>query len=448
MDTHVPANTAAPAAPSADRVPHRWRNLLTLTGVTVVDNTEGSAINTIFPSIASALNLTSGNLGVMTALGKIASVPTGPAWMWLSGRVGRKATLVATTVSGGVFGILAGFSPNFGVLLVFNTLMVAAIIGGSPIANAVIADSFADEHRARAPGLFYASVNGIASFIGPAIALFTSHPSGWRYAMWTLGAISILAGLVVLVAFKDPGIGASERELQAVPTQVRTRVKVSPRQVASLFRIPTYTVMMVSRLLSGHLLLGIFGIVFLVSERGFSNATAALVLVPFGIGYVVGALGGGFLVGALDKVNPKFARPGLLQFAQFSFAVVAFFATQIDHGTGITVYCVFWFLMAVCQGLNVPVNRPLVTAVVLPELRGQAFAIWLSVFETIGWAVFSILAGQLAETYGIGEVFLWVLVGLMVVNGLLLTVLHFTYHRDVEKVTAELQRRRTAAVQA
>lgn len=110
------------------------------------------------------------------------------------------------------------------------------------------------------------------------------------------------------------------------------------------------------------------------------------------------------------------------------------------------MYAVFWALLGACQGLNPPVNRPIVAAVVLPELRGQAYAIWLTVFETIAWALFSLLAGALAATIGIQGVFLWVLVILMIVNGLLLSILYVTYPRDIGRVGETLDFRRQQAL--
>jgi MFS family permease len=80
-------------------------------------------------------------------------------------------------------------------------------------------------------------------------------------------------------------------------------------------------------------------------------------------------------------------------------------------------------LFGACQGLNPPVNRPIVASVVPPELRGQAFAIFLTIFETIGWAVFALGAGRFAASVGIQTVFLWVLVGLMLVNAAVLSTL-------------------------
>ncbi|MGI9147494.1 MAG: MFS transporter [Chloroflexota bacterium] len=201
--------------------------------------------------------------------------------------------------------------------------------------------------------------------------------------------------------------------------------------------------MMVSRLLSGHLLIAIFGIQFLVTERGFNNAVAASVLLPFGLGYFAATIIGGWLLVYLDRVIPHRGRAAYIQGAQVLFAVVAFLATQVYKGDSIGVYAIFWAFMGAGQGLNPPVNRPIVAAVVLPELRGQAFAIWLTIFETIGWALFSLGAGQLAAALGIQTVFLWILVVLMLVNAAVLGGLYFTYQPDVERIEAVLERRRS-----
>ena len=74
-----------------------------------------------------------------------------------------------------------------------------------------------------------------------------------------------------------------------------------------------------------------------------------------------------------------------------------------------------------------------------PALPGFA------IFQTIGWAMFALTAGRLAMNLGIQDVFLWVLVVLMVVNGLVLTALYFTYPRDARRVTQEIEHRQAVA---
>ncbi len=444
-DPNFPSGGGAEAGSQARHVPHRWRNLATLTGLTVVDSTESGLTSTLFPTIAAALRLNTGQLGILAALGKLVAVPFGPGWVWLAGRTSRRTALVLATMIGGVFGIIAGFADDFTHLLIANTLMAACVIGAGPIANAVISDSFEDRQRGKAVGYFYGFSSLIGSFVGPAIAQFSGFSDGWRYGMWTIGGVCILAGLAILLLFRDPGVGASERQLADLSNQARGGRRVTFASVLSLFRIPSFSLMMVSRLLSGHLLITVFGVQFLVQDRGFSNAVAALVLLPFGIGYFCGTVASGYIVSALDRVMPRRGRVAFLQAAQIAFAVIAFFGTQFDH-RNIAVYGVFWALMGATQGLNPGVNRPIVMSVVLPELRGQAFAIFLTIFETIGWGLFSLGAGQFAERVGIQPVFLAVLVILMLVNALVITGLYATYPRDRDRVVQTLEQRRDEAL--
>jgi len=437
--------TSAVRAAKAANVPHRWRSLGTLIGVTVVDSTEAGISTTLFPTIARALALDNGHLGILAAAGKLVSVPFGPAWVWVAGKIGRRAALALTTLAAGVFGILAGFANGFGMLLLFNTLMAAALIGGQPIANAVISDAFDDHSRGRAVGMFYGVSAILSSVLSPLIAQLSNFSDGWRWGMWAIGAICILASIAIMTLFVDPGVGASEKQLSDLDESTREKQKPTFRSVMSLFTIPSFDIMLLSRLMSGHLLVMVFGLQFLVTERGFTNAVASLVMLPYGIGYFLGTFGGGFLTSFLDRVLPVRGRVIFLQSAQVLFAVIAFFGTQFDYGN-IGVYAVFWGLMGMAQGLNPGVNRPIVMAVTLPELRGQAFAIFITIFEAIGWAAFSLGAGALADVLSIEIVFFWTLVVLMLLNAVVLTALYFTYPRDVRRVTETLDARRQALV--
>ncbi|QPZ38380.1 MFS transporter [Paramicrobacterium chengjingii] len=354
--THTSSGGAHPPtselrAQQAARVPHRWRNLITLTGITVVDSTEAGLTTTLFPTIARALGLDNGHLGILAAVGKVIAVPFGPAWVWLASRTSRRFVLVMTTVLAGVFGIAAGFAQDFTVLLIFNTCMAAALIGGQPIANAVISDSFDDKSRGKAVGMFYGVMALLSSVLGPLIAQLSNFSDGWRWGMWIIGAVCLVVSALVFIFFKDPGIGASETQLVDMSAEQRDTVRPTIRSVLSLFAIRSFSIMLLSRLLSGHLLIAVFGLQFLVTERGFSNAVASIVLLPFGIGYFFGTFGGGFTTSWLDRVFPARGRVAFLQIAQILFALVAYFGTQFDYGN-IGVYAIFWGPYGSCSRIE------------------------------------------------------------------------------------------------
>lgn len=431
MNTTPPEVAAAdPTTSSKGGVKGRWRNLSTLVGVTVVESGEGSLTTTLFPAIAKSLNLGNSELGLLSTLGRLIGVPFGPLWVWYANRTSRRQAIVVSTVLSGLLAFASGFAENFVVLLLLQTLQAGAVIGLTPITNAVIADSFDDASRGRATGVLYGFSAILSSFIGPLVGLLSLWDSGWRWGFFGIGALLVLTGLLVLALFREPEVGGADYGAAAGRiVYERPRLKDS----MTLFKIPTFSVMMLSRLLSGHLLIAVFGIQFLVTERGFSNALAAIVALPFGIGYFLGTLGGGFVVSALDRRVGSHGRVAFLQLAQVVFAVVAFFATQFDVGA-ITYYAVFWGLMGVAQGLNPGINRPILMSVMRPELRGQGFVIYLTIFEVLGWAGFTFVAGILADEYSLQAVFLWILVIMMLVNAAVLTVLYAVYPKDRKRV--------------
>jgi hypothetical protein len=78
------------------------------------------------------------------------------------------------------------------------------------------------------------------------------------------------------------------------------------------------------------------------------------------------------------------------------------------------------------------VNRPIVASVVRPELRGTAFALFVSVFESIAWGIFNVAAGAVGEVIGLKPVFFAVLVVIMLVNTVFITLIYKSYASDVQ----------------
>lgn len=427
MGTERPvAEMDVASATEPSGVKGRWRNLSTLIGVTMVESGESSLTTTLFPAIAKTLGLGNAELGLLSTLGRLVGVPFGPLWVWYANRTTRRRAIVVSTMLSGALAFASGFADSFLLLLLLQTLQAGCVIGLTPITNSVIADSFDDKARGRAVGILYGSSAVLSAVVGPLIGLLSLWDSGWRWGFWGVGALLILTGLLVLVLFRETTVGAADYGSRASElTFTRPRLKDS----IALMRIPTFSIMMLSRLLSGHLLVIVFGVQFLVTERDFSNAVAAIVALPFGLGYFLGTVGGGFIVSALDRRGGAVGRVAFLQIAQILFAVVAFFATQVSV-MAIGYYIAIWGLLGLMQGLNPGVNRPILMSVMKPELRAQGFVIYLTLFEVIGWATFTLVAGVLADAYGLQFVFFWILVVLMLVNAAALTPLYRFYPRD------------------
>ncbi|GAA1700640.1 hypothetical protein GCM10009808_17920 [Microbacterium sediminicola] len=429
-------------------VPRRKTNLVILGGSMVADGGEGSMATTLFPVIAAALGLATSALGVLAAVGRIVGVVAGPTWVYFAKKFGRKAILAIATGFWGIWAVAAGLAQDFTQLLILYGIMAAGTAAAHAIVPEVIGDSFEDRKRGRVVGWVYGGTAAVGSLMAPLIGSLANIEDGWRYGFYAFGAINVLFGILILAFYKDPGTGGGEAQLKTFSQAERDAAsKITWAKVRSLATIPSYLVLLGSRLLSTHLLLATFAVVLLVNEYGFDVAVAAIAMAPFGIGYLAGTVVGGFLSDSLNKLSVNYGRVAMLQGAQVLFAVVAYFATQVAYG-GITPYLVLFGIVGATVGLNPGVNRPLVMAVVPPELRAAAFAIFVSVIESAGFAIWTLTAGFLADSVGLKAVLLWLVCGMMIVNALFLTLLYKPFKRDRLALETELDARRARILEA
>ncbi|MFJ8822629.1 MFS transporter [Streptomyces sp. NPDC102467] len=444
MPELIEGSAGTTKGPRTAPAPGRRGQMSLLGGTLLVDSTESSLVAGLFPLIRDSLGVSLGALGTLTAASKIVGVVTGPLWVMAAQRFSRTSVLVVATGLWGVWGIAAGFAQTFGQLLVLYTILAAGYAAAHPLINEIIGDLFGGASRGRAVGAVYGAVALAAAVLAPLTGQLARVDDGWRWGLWGIGAFNVLLGLALWRRLRDPGHGAAERQLADLDPAARERAPLTWARAVALLRIRSLALLLVSRLLSGHLLISTFGIVYLVDVYGFRTETASVVLLPQGLGYFAGTVVGGWAADRAVRRSPRHGLVALLQGAQFAFAVVAFLGTQIGYGS-IVPFAVFFGLMGLAQGANPPVNRPMVMAVVPPELRAAAFAIYLNIFEAIAWAVFGLGAGLLGDRIGLRPVFLWVLVILMIVNGLFLTTLHHTFGADVARVQRELDLRREGA---
>jgi MFS family permease len=432
----TPTPIVFPEAPAAP-VKRRWLSNLILTFTLFADANESGIVSTLFALIRLDLGLGLGALGILTALAKLIAAIFGPLWVLLARRVNRKLVLVVATTVFGLLTIAIGFSQNFTQFLILFVIATIGTVAALPIITEIVGDLFPDRLRGSATGMMFGVLGLMGAITTPLLGQLANIPHGWRAGYYIVGAVMGIAGLLTLIAVHDPGRGATESVRTRPAEQAPHLPALTWGDVRQLFRIPSYVLMLVSRLLSGHLLLQSFGVIYLVTVFHYTLPQAALILGPALIGYVLGNFLGGIFTDQASKAIPRYGRVLMLQLAQFCFAVVAFFGTQFNWG--VAIFIVFFFAMFFLQGVNPGINRPIVYAVVPPALRGAAFAVMLSIVESIGWAIYNLLAGFLGQQFGLQPVFLAVLVGVMLVNAAVIFLLYRTYWPDVQKVQAGLQ---------
>lgn len=425
---------------SSPKIKGRWKSAFSLVFANIMDNNEGTGfITAMFPLIREQLGMTLGVLGWMAALPKIMAVFFGPFWASVGRKYDRKKVLIFVTGIWGLWSIAIGLAQNVTQLVIFLIISLIGASASQPLMQELLMDLFGDEERGKAVSIVF-GVAGI--FILPMFAInawLSGMDAGWRYGFFGAGVLSALSGLLIWIFLRDPGRGAAEienRERDEIRKEGYGLVKWS--EVVELFKIKTFVYMLIQRVLSGHLLMMSMGVVYMTDVLHIDLQTANLMMMPLIMGALIGMFAFGFIGDKIHLKHPKYGRVATIQFLQGVYVILAFFGTQLVYGN-LAIYGVIFFFMGFFASSNMTVNRPIVASVVKPELRGTAFALFVSVFESIAWAIFNVAAGQIGETVGLKPVFFTVLVVVMLINTLFITLIYKPYAHETKALQMYLK---------
>ncbi|WP_193106033.1 MFS transporter [Brachybacterium sp. FME24] len=406
-----------------------------------VDNSEGGLINTFFPLIGAAFGIGEGMLGVMSSISKFARMLFGPFWAMMADKYGRKRILILVTGIWGLWTVASGFAPNFTWLLILYSISVVGTVASEPIINGLLPDLFKQSQRGKAYGTIRAIGTGTGILMGPAIGLFArgDNPDGdaWRYAMWTMGAISILSGVLIAAWVKDPRQNTAREDMMSEAG----KFKISDG--ARLFKIPTISLMAGMIVLVTSLVLFAFYPNFLVVERGLSVFEATMAMSAFSIGAVFSSFLGGRLADLFVKKFGEKGRIMLMQIYLVSFAATVALVTQVPY-EGFLVSIPFNLLLGLVFSIGFSgCVLPMVSNVVPTQLNATAFAMLSSLIQGGLTALMVLGLGFVAEAFSSQSMFLWFVVTPYLLNAIYWTLFYKVYPRDVER-----QRERTEQVAA
>lgn len=443
MSATSPVGPAVPheTAPTTVRK-GRWLTVGVLSVLQMVENSEGGLVNSLFPVIRADLGLTLGALGILTSVSRFARMLLGPTWAMLGDRFGRKLILVVTALWG-VWMVVAGFAQSYPQLLVLYAIGVLGTVAGEPIANGLVSDLFKPNERGKVYGAMR-SVTGAASILlTPLLGQLAGIPGnqGWRIGMYIMGGLGIAGGILTWLFVSDPrkagGIAATATADEPAPAagkEERFRLADVPRLLA----IPTVALLAVQLIFITSLVLFAFQVTFLVDVRKYTTQEATILTSVFFLGFTISSLVGGFLGDWFSRRNPRTGRITLMQLYLVAFAVMSFLAMQVDWGSRAVEYGI-WLLFGLFGSIGFSgCVLPMVSNVVLPQYRSTAFALLFSFVQGALAAFFSIFLGELAQSFGLRPVMLWLVTIPYAINALFWFVFYKTYPRDQERLQREL----------
>lgn len=429
-------------------VPGRTGGLVALGISQSVDNSEGGVSKVFFPQITAAFGVGDRELGLLTALGMIARMICGPLWSWLADRFGRKNVLLIITGLWGLWTAAAALATSWTMLLIIYGISLAGTVASEPISNGLLSSLYARSERGKAFGLVRAVSTTLGFALTPLVGQFGANPEGWRWAFVTLGVLSVLSGLLIWLFVHEPDAAASD--LDAADG------RISWRDVGAVLKIPTVRLMVPMLLFVTSLVLfGFMGKMW-ASDFGFGVTNSAYLFTDFQIGATLSALGGGLLGDWFARrFGPK-GRVLLFQLYALAFAATTYLMTQVPHWFDSDVSrltdamveagqastndpSIGYYAIVFVTGLVFSVGfsgsvLPMVSTVSPPQLSATTFALLFSLVQGFITAVWSVLAGHLADLWDNLPLALLYFVPLgYLVNAAYWFVFYRTYPRDVER---------------
>jgi len=280
----MPANDPLSAAQASYREPsagvlspapgaRAWIVLAMLWFVYVLNFLDRQLLSILAKPIQDALHVTDGQLGLISGLYFalfycLISIPVG----WLADRTNRVKVLSLACGLWSAATMGCGLAANYGQLVVARMMVGVGEAGGVPPSYAIISDYFPPRRRGTALGLFNLGPP-VGQALGVAFGAAIAVAFSWRHAFLALGAIGIVAAIVVFFTVREPVRGG----LDPVPQHKTEKAGFWPT-FRMFFSNPT---LVLAALGSGATQfitygLGNFTVLFLQREKGMALQEVAV----------------------------------------------------------------------------------------------------------------------------------------------------------------------------
>ena len=301
----------------------------------------------------------------------------------LSDRVGRKAVLVPAVFAFSLLSCLSATAHSFHQLLFLRALMGFAEGPTWSTITALIEESSPSSRRGRNIGLVVSAAALVGLAAAPVLTTQVAAQWGWRSAFLVAGLPGILAGFLILKFVREPETSAA-------------RQKPSWIEYALILRYRNVWLCCIGAtgFMSWLFALNVFAPLY-ITEVVHQPATVA--------GFLLGASGlGSFFLGFLlpslsDRVGRK---PVLLMMSAMSALVPLSFLCPVLFRYSLLLAAIV-FISNTGQGMASLIMVLVPTESVPAEFRATSIGLVTSVGEIAGATTAPLLAGGLAEAYGL-----------------------------------------------
>ena len=365
-------------------------------------NADQNIINATLGPIEKEFQVDDAAIGLMSGLFTLLGAVISLIWGYWSDKSNRKNLFTISVLIGQIPCLLTAFAANYQQFFILRILTGIGVGASFPTIFSMLGDMYSEKERAVAV-TWMTTVMGIGQIAGELLGGYLSPSFGWRLPFILVAVPNLLILVIFHLIVAEPKRGMREEAFEELVDAGFVYPKtIKLRDYLNLIKVRTNIYLFIQGIL-GTIPWGaipLFLIKFLNENKSLSIAAATTTFLLFGIGNVVGTIGGGIIGGALLKKKPSYlAHFCALTTVLGAVATLALFILVPAGNLEITL--ILGFIASFLVSITGPNVRTMLLDTNLPENRGAIFSIF-NLTDSVGTGIGKYVAGLLSVSYGLG----------------------------------------------
>ena len=340
------------------------------------------------------------------------------ACFWSDVKGTKKKVLAAFIVCFSLCSLATGFAAGFLSLLMIRLVM--GVFEGPilPLNQSFLLAQSTPSRRGFNMGIMTTSSVGlISSLLGPIIVVALAQALGWRTTFFLTIIPGLIVAFLVMKLLIEPDMST------VVATTAKVDRKGEFKEILKNRNIITCLIYSVC-ILGWYVVMASFAPLFLTNVKGLSETTMSFVMSALGVGGIVWGM-------TVPALSDKFGRkPIIIIFGFLSIVTPLGLLYVPASNLPLMLFCAFFGWCG--AGVIAVFNGPVPAESVNPKFTSTSVAMIQGVGELCGTAIGAIIAGILADAYGLGAA-MWLCVGLMIMG----TFIAFNFYETAPMVLAK-----------
>lgn len=415
---------------------YRWLVFTIFFFFMLIHQADKLLIGPLTTPIMEDFKINEAQMGAVSSLAIIVAAIFFPIWGYLYDRYARAKLIALASFIWGSTTWLNAIAPNYTAFLI--TRGSTGIDDSSyPGIHSLLSDYFEPTIRSRVWGLL--STSGPLGYVlGMTLAVILSGSLGWRGVFFVTGFLGIVIAALIFFGVREMPRGKAEPEFAKM--EVIPIYRFDLKAARGLLYNPSMRFLFMQ---------GFFGVFpwnaltywafrYLETERGYTAAEAAFVMVIAIAALTIGSVAWGFLGDMLFKRTPR-GRALLCTIVVFLGAVSLFAALNVPLENRL----LFLILIALTAFI-IPVGganvTPIIQDIVEPEIRSTAQALQ-GFIENIGSGLAPLMVGLIAVQSSLRDAILLIGVSTWIICSLFFGLLTLRVPKDMERLRTLMRER-------